>query len=101
MGKINRDSLNTGKKILVFTTDWCGDCIVLKGYIDEVIAENPEWDFVTINPDNDMEIAEEFKVMGIPSFVALDNGERVSDLISKDAKPKSLINNWIKTIGII
>lgn len=87
-----------GKQILVFSTEWCPDCIMLKMYIDQVIAENPNWEFIYIDTDIHIDLADEYNVLGIPSFVALLDGEVVSSLISKQAKPKELINQWIESI---
>lgn len=93
--------INEGKVILLFTTDWCGDCIALKNYIEEVVKENPTWNFIKVNSDDFPHLAKEYKVYGIPSFVALEDGKHIGDLISKESKPKSLINSWIKTLGVI
>lgn len=88
----------SGKQILVFSTEWCPDCIMLKMYIDQVISENPTWEFIYIDSDIEPEVAKEYGILGIPSFVALIDGQKVSSLISKEAKPKALINDWINSI---
>lgn len=87
-----------GKQILVFSTEWCPDCIMLKMYIDQVVEENPSWEFIYIDSDFEPEMAKKYGVLGIPSFVALIDGETESSLISKDAKPKEVINDWINSI---
>ncbi len=94
-------SINNGRVILLFSTDWCGDCIALKNYIDEVVIKNPDWKFILIDTDKFSNMASEYNVFGIPSFVGLIDGNVVGDLISKESKPKSLINSWIKTLGVI
>ncbi|WOO87293.1 thioredoxin family protein [Mollicutes bacterium LVI A0039] len=88
----------TGKQILLFSTEWCPDCIMLKMYIDQVVSDNPEWEFIFIDSDLHPSITADYGILGIPSFVALNNGEEVSNLISKQAKPKELINDWIAGI---
>ncbi len=90
-----------GKKILLFSADWCGDCIYLNMFIDEIVEENKEWEFIYIDVDNFPLLAQQYNILGIPSFVAIENNKVVSELISKDRKTKSLINSWIKTIGKI
>lgn len=96
-----KTELNKGKKILVFSDDWCKDCISLKQYIDEIILENPEWEFIKLNRDENLELARKYNIFGIPSFVALQDGKQVGELISREEKSKQLINNWIKVIGIV
>ncbi len=92
---------NKGKVILLFSTEWCGDCIALKNYIDEVVKENSDWKFILVDTDEFSDMATKYSIFGIPSFVGLIDGEVVGELISKESKPKSLINSWIKTLGII
>ncbi len=93
--------IDNGKIILLFSTDWCGDCIALKNYIDEVVKENPNWKFILVDSDEHNDMAIKYNIFGIPSFVGLIDGNVVGDLISKESKPKSLINSWIKTLGVI
>lgn len=88
----------SGDQILVFSTEWCPDCIMLKMYIDQVVAENPSWEFIYIDSDLHPQLAASYDILGIPSFVALREGAVVSSLISKQAKPKELINEWIESV---
>lgn len=99
--ELKEKEIHENKKILLFSTEWCGDCITLRMYIDEVIEENKNWEFIYVDSEKNMELAKHFNILGIPSFVALEDGIKVGELISKDPKPKSLINNWIKSIGLI
>lgn len=88
----------TGNQILVFSTEWCPDCIMLKMYIDQVVNENTNWQFIYIDSDQFPKLAEQHNILGIPSFVALKDGVQIAELISKQAKPKELINEWIRGI---
>lgn len=94
----NQEIELTGNQILVFSTEWCPDCIMLKMYIDQVVADNPNWEFIYIDSDVHSELAQAYNILGIPSFVALQDGQVASALISKQAKPKELINEWIGSI---
>lgn len=87
-----------GKQILVFSTEWCPDCIVLKMYIEQVVADNEQWDFVYVDSDLHPELASDYKILGIPSFIALQDGQQIGSLISKQSKPKELINKWIDSL---
>lgn len=95
------NNIQKGKHIICFSTPTCIDCITLDNYIQNVINTNPEWQFTFLNRDEYLDLARKYNVYGIPSFLAFENGEKISELISSDAKPESLINNWIKTIGLI
>ncbi len=93
--------VDDGKVILLFSAQWCGDCIALKNYIDEVVKENSDWKFILVDTDKFSDMASKYSVFGIPSFVGLIDGKVVGDLISKESKPKNLINSWIKTLGVV
>ncbi len=94
-------NISKGNVILLFSTDWCGDCIALKNYIDEVVKENSNWKFILVDTDEFNDLSSDYGVYGIPSFVGLIDGTVVGELISKDSKPKSLVDSWIKTLGVI
>jgi len=40
-----------GNAMLVFSTTWCPDCHFLKTFIDDLVAQNPEWTFYYIDRD--------------------------------------------------
>ena len=46
-----------GKKVFVFSADWCGDCRYLKPFLPEIEAENPEFTFILIDRDAYMDLA--------------------------------------------
>lgn len=91
----------SGQKILLFSADWCKDCKILENYLEQVIAANKSWEFIYVDLDEHPKVAEQYDILGIPSFVALCEGERVSDLISKDSKSEAEINQWIKELETI
>lgn len=100
MKNIEQVKIDEGRVILVFSTEWCPDCMVLKQYIDQVVAENVNWQFVYIDSDEHPNLAEEYGILGIPSFVALIDGKQVSSFISKASKSKQEINGWIAVIEV-
>ena len=53
-----------GKKVFVFSADWCGDCRYLKPFLPEIEAENPEFTFILIDRDAYMDLAKVWDFMG-------------------------------------
>ncbi len=91
--------LEKGKNIMVFSTDWCGDCVALKQYINLIVDKyKNDWDFVYVDSDENIELSKHYGVYGIPSFVALNDGVKVADFISKEAKSYEAICKWIEAI---
>lgn len=94
MLKINNDKfteevLNSKIPVLVdFNADWCGPCKMLGPIIEEEAKENDKVKFVSINIDDNEELAEEYNVFTIPCLVLFKEGKeekRSVGFIQKDA----------------
>ncbi|GAB6729484.1 thioredoxin family protein [Streptococcus uberis] len=83
------------KIVLFFTADWCPDCQFIYPVMPEIEAENADFIFVSINRDNFMEVAQEWNIFGIPSFVVLENGKEIGRLVNKLRKTKAEINDFL------
>ena len=66
--------------VVSFWAPWCGPCRMMRPLIDELAAEHDEHDehddleFVRVNVDTNPAIAERFRVMSVPTLVAVDAG---------------------------
>ena len=68
--------LKSDKKVLAdFNADWCGPCKMLRPIIDEIAEEKDNVKIVSINIDNEDELAEKYNVSSIPCLVLFENGE--------------------------
>lgn len=83
------------KIVLFFTADWCPDCQLIYPVMPEIEAENADFTFVRVNRDNFMEVAQEWNIFGIPSFVVLENGKEIGRLVNKLRKTKAEINDFL------
>ena len=84
--------------IIVFTTEWCGDCHYLKTFIDEIVTENKDWQFVYIDRDKLLDLCIDLDILGIPSFIAYDSGKEVGRFVSKLRKTKEEVQNFINSL---
>ena len=91
--EVNKDNfekevINSGKIVLAdFNADWCGPCKMLKPIIEEFADNNVEIKVVSINIDNEDELAEKYNVSSIPCLVVFDKGKEIKrkvGLMSKD-----------------
>jgi thioredoxin-like negative regulator of GroEL len=92
------EEIEQNQVILVFSSDWCSDCIKLKMFIDEIIDKYNEWQFFYVERDKFIELAKFYNVYGIPSFVALKNGELTASLISKEEKNYQQVDQFMSQL---
>jgi len=83
--------LDSDKPVLVdFFATWCGPCKMMAPVIDEVAAEKAGSAKVyKIDIDDNMEIAQKYGVMSIPTFIVFKNGEPAAKTLG--AQPKESI----------
>ncbi|WP_034550803.1 thioredoxin family protein [Carnobacterium funditum] len=91
--------LSKSKKVIFyFKTDWCGDCIFIKPKMPEILKAHPEIQFVKVDRDEFIDLCEELSIVGIPSFLAYENGEETGRFVSKNRKTKEEIEAFIQTL---
>ena len=75
--------------LLDFYADWCGPCQMMGPVIEEIAGERADIKVCKLNIDEEMEIAQQYGVMSIPTFIVFKDGE----VSKKDlgAKPKSAV----------
>ena len=71
--------LNSDKVVLAdFNAQWCGPCKMLKPIIDSIAEERKDVKVVSIDIDEEDELAEKYEVFSIPCVVVFKNGEEVN-----------------------
>lgn len=77
------ESKITNKSILIdFYAEWCGPCKMITPIVEKI--SNMEYegiDFFKVNVDSNIEIAKEYGIKSIPSFVILKGGEVKNKII--------------------
>ncbi len=64
------------KHILYFTADWCNPCKKTRPIVEELNREQIMAKFFIIDVDVEIEMAQDFEVLSIPTFVLIkDNIE--------------------------
>ena len=62
------ETIRNGTTLVDFFADWCGPCKMLGPVLEEVDGMFPEINFVKINVDDNMDLAERFGIMSIPQI---------------------------------
>ncbi|KRK74190.1 thioredoxin family protein [Lacticaseibacillus nasuensis] len=93
--EIVKASQAAGKKMLFFSADWCPDCRFIKPAMPEIEAEYPDYDFIYVDRDDNIDVAQDMGVFGIPSFIAFANGKETGRFVNKDRKTKQEVESFI------
>ena len=68
------ETIKSGLTLVDFYADWCGPCKMLGPVLEEVDGEYPEINFVKVNVDENMDLAQKFNIMSIPAvYIFKDN----------------------------
>ncbi|MBQ3817241.1 MAG: thioredoxin [Clostridia bacterium] len=76
-----------------FNAEWCGPCKMLKPVLDELASENKNFKIVSINVDDEDELAYKYDVSSIPCLVVFKGGEEVARSVG--FKPKEEIESLV------
>ena len=75
-----------GVVLVDFYADWCGPCRMTGPIIDELSQQLTEIKFVKINVDENPELASQYQIFSIPTFLIFKSGEVVSSLVGARSK---------------
>lgn len=91
----NQEVLQSEKPILVdFWASWCGPCRMLSPVVDRVADSQSEVKVGKINVDEQPDLAQQFRVMTIPTLILFKNGQPVKQSVGVQAE--AAIMNMIK-----
>ena len=102
--EINSENFNNevlsqeGVVVVDFFANWCGPCRKLAPILEVVEAElSSKAKFAKINTDENIEMAKQYQVSGLPTLMVYKNGEAVERLVGLMPK-SSIITNIEKHI---
>ncbi|GAX05774.1 thiol-disulfide isomerase/thioredoxin [Secundilactobacillus pentosiphilus] len=92
------EKIKDGRYMLFFSATWCPDCAFIKPAMPAIEAEYPDFKFLSVDRDENIDLAVELNVLGIPSFIAYNNGEEIGRFVNKDRKTKQQVEEFINAL---
>ena len=99
---INQDSFqkevleDKGIVFIDFYADWCGPCRLTSPTIEELSNEIKNINFLKVDVDKNPELAQQYSIFSIPTFMIFKGGQVVSQFVGAMGKEGFL--NEIKKI---
>ena len=81
-----------------FTADWCPDCRFIKPAMPEIEQDFSDYTFYEVDRDENIDLAAELNVFGIPSFIVYDNGKEIGRFVNKDRKTKQQVEDFLNNL---
>ena len=72
--------------IVDFWATWCGPCRMVSPIVDEISEERRDIKVGKINVDEQMELAQQFRILSIPTLVVMKDGQIANKAVG--AMPK-------------
>ncbi|WP_087907941.1 thioredoxin family protein [Limosilactobacillus fermentum] len=92
------DRVKDGKYVLFFTAGWCPDCAFIKPAMPEIEHDFADYQFIKVDRDENIDLAADLGIMGIPSFVAYKDGQEIGRFVNKDRKTKEQVESFLRSL---
>ena len=86
-----QEVMQSEKPVLIdFWAGWCGPCMMLGPVVEELAVEVTDVKICKVNVDEQMDLAQQFKVVSIPMLILIKNGQVAAKDIGVKSKEELL-----------
>ena len=75
------NTVESGVVVVDFFASWCGPCKMLAPVFEELSEELTDVNFVKVDIDQSMDLAQKFKIVSVTTLKVFKNGEEVDYFI--------------------
>lgn len=75
-----------GLVVIDFWATWCGPCMMLAPFIEEIAEERNDVKICKVNVDEAMDLAQKFHIINIPTIVFLKDGKFIYQMVGLRTK---------------
>ncbi len=94
LATFNAEVLKHNGKVLVdFYTDRCTPCKMMVPVLEEIISERPDLKIVKVDAGSNFEVATEFGITSVPTFLVVDKGQVKGQWVGQRSKNDLL--KWV------
>ncbi|KAJ0255124.1 Thioredoxin H2 [Hirschfeldia incana] len=81
--QLHFNEIKQSSKLLVvdFSASWCGPCRMIEPAFIDMAAKFTDVEFVKLDVDELPDVAKEFNVTGMPTFVLVKNGKEIERIV--------------------
>lgn len=90
-----RSIITNGVVVVDFFATWCGPCKMLTPVIEELSNEMDSVQFVKVDIDKSMDLAQQFKIVSVPTIKIFKDGREVDTIVG--FVPKAQILKAVKS----
>ncbi|MBL7565024.1 thioredoxin family protein [Staphylococcus saccharolyticus] len=89
------EELKQGHTVFEFTADWCPDCKVIEPDLPQLEEKYDQFQFVSVDRDQFIDLCIENDILGIPSFLIFKEGQLTGSYNEKERKSIEQIDQFL------